>query len=133
MEAAPTPVTPAVAGEGTQHVPGIDSLGAVRLLVAIALRAFGQPAPPTWAPDAVIAHSADGAGRLSDRPGHQERQRHPNAEGSIEHPPGATRTIGARVLTARAPVLDGRSERAIIGPYRAPRSAGCNGPLGLDG
>jgi hypothetical protein len=47
MEAAPTPVTRAVTGEGTQHVPGIDALGAVRPLVAIALRASGQPAPPT--------------------------------------------------------------------------------------
>lgn len=115
MEGALTPVAPADTEAGIQHVPGIDSLGAVRPARhdrPQGIRPAGG-AVVEGSLDTVVAHSAGGAGsRAINRDIQSDRR---TERGRLDRASaGAIGTIGARVVTTRAPVLDGRSERAVI-------------------
>jgi hypothetical protein len=83
-------------------------------LVGIDPRVTCQPVAPKYDSDNRLPHSAGGREcRAIDR-NIPERQGAGSALLQTESPPSAFGTIGARVVTTRAPLLDGRSERAVI-------------------
>lgn len=91
MEGAHTPITPADTGRGIQHVPGIGSQGSL---------------------NAAVAHRAGHAG--SPAIGRDTQSDRRTASDVLARVAAGAKATGALVTTTSAPVLDGRSERAVI-------------------
>lgn len=91
MEGALTPITPADTGRGIQHVPGIGSQGSL---------------------NAAVAHRAGHAG--SPAIGRDTQSDRRTASDVLARVAAGAKATGALVTTTSAPVLDGRSERAVI-------------------